>query len=87
VAAATLSGSSKSVAVFRGCPQGGVMSMGMEYILKAMWMTLVFYWWGNPQIRFWGSCNTIETWCNEFGLSVNPNKTGLFFIHNEMETP
>jgi hypothetical protein len=51
--------------------------MRVEYILKAMGMTFVFYWWGNSQIRYWGSYNTAETWCDEFGLSVKLDKIGL----------
>ena len=40
-------------------------------------MTFVSYWWQNSQICYWTSYNTIETWCGKFGLSVNPDKTGL----------
>ena len=57
MAAATLSGFSKRVVVYRGCSQGGVLLpllwclvvdgliaklVGVEYILKAMQMTFVF---------------------------------------------
>jgi len=51
--------------------------MGVEYILKAMWMTFVFYWWGNSQIWYQGSHHTVETCCDEVRLLVNLTKTGL----------
>jgi hypothetical protein len=69
MAAATLGGSCKSVVVFTGSPKEGALSMlllclvvddlidgsmGVEYILKAMWITFVFYWWGNSKVHYWG---------------------------------
>ena len=53
--------------------------MGVEYILKAMWMTFVFYWWGNSLIWYQGSYHTVDTWHDKVRFSVNPNKTGLVF--------
>ena len=49
----------------------------MEYILKAMWMTFFFYWWGNSVICYRGSYHTVKTRHDKVGLSVNPNETGL----------
>jgi hypothetical protein len=59
--------------------------MGVEHIFKAMQMTFVFQRWGNSQtvsgLIQW-ALHTVETWCDEVGLLVIPEKTGLVVFTN-----
>ena len=93
LAAATLSGFSKRVAVYRGFPQGGVLSPFLWFLVDDL----------VTRLNGGGMCThgyaddicllavgkfpntvsglihcahlTVEMWCDEVGLSVNPDKT------------
>jgi hypothetical protein len=95
-AIATLGGSYRSVAVSRGCPQGGVLSpllwcLVVDDLLTRLSGSGVYAQGYADDICLLGigkfpntvsgliqwALGTIEEWCGELGLSVNPDKTGL----------
>ena len=95
-ATATLGNFSRSVAVSRGCPQGGVLSPLLWCLVVDELLTrlngrgvyaqgyaddiclLVVEKFPNTVSGLiqW-ALGTVEAWCGEHGLSVNPGKTGL----------
>ena len=106
LAMATLRGFSKSVAMSRGCPQGGVLSPLLWCLVVAELLTrlregdvysqgyaddiclLVVGKFPNTVSGFiqW-ALHTVELWCDELGLSINPNKTGFVAFTRKMKLP
>jgi hypothetical protein len=94
-AIATLGSLSRSVAVSRGCPQGGVLSLLLWCLVVNELLARLsrggVYAQGYTDDIFlairkflntvsrliqW-ALGTVEEWCGELGLSVNPDKNGL----------
>jgi hypothetical protein len=96
VAVATLNGFSAGLAISRGCPQGGVLSQLLWYLVVDDLLARLSG--GDVFIQGYAddicllavgkfpnkvsglmqwALLTVETYCDEVGLLVNPNKTGL----------
>ena len=106
LAAASLGGCSRSVAVKRGCPQGGVLSPLLWCLVVKGLLTRL----NEGDIHAQGYANdicllvvekfphkvsgliqralhTVGVWCDEIGLSVNPDKTGLAAFTRRRKLP
>jgi len=104
VAVATLNGFSMRLAIARGCPQRGVLSLlqwclVVDDLLARLSGNGVFIQgntddtfllavdkFPNMVSGFWALL-TIETWCNEVRLLVNPDKTGLLAFTRKRKLP
>ena len=101
LATATLGGLSKCVGVSRGFPQGGVLSPPLWCLLVRLSEEGVYTQGYADDIcllavgKFpntvsgliqW-DLHTVETWCDELGLSVNPDKTGLVAFTRRRNLP
>jgi hypothetical protein len=64
--------------------------MGSEYILRVMLITFLLEMGKFPNTVSLGlmqwALHTVETWCGETGLSVNPDKTELVVFARKKET-
>jgi hypothetical protein len=105
-ATAALGNSSRSAAVSKGCPQGGVLSPLLWCLvvdeLLARLNEMGVYAQGYADdicllaigkfpntvsgLIQW-ALGTVEEWCGELGLSVNPDKTGLIVFARKRKLP
>ena len=99
----TLGGLSKRVVVSRGCPQGGVLSLLLWFLVVVDLIARLngggIYTQGCvddicllavgkfPKVVLGLILLTVQTWCDKVGLSVNPDKTGFIVFTRKGKLP